>query len=140
VPLVLKADAGRVQGWASIDRPEVTVAVTRGTVFAEQAQAYFPHARLLTVEAPARDFQEVLAGRARVALTSNVEAAALIAAHPDLTIARVEAPRAIRLGAFMLDRDDQIWINFVDDWVQMTRATGFLAHLEARWGLSLPVR
>ena len=43
-----------------------------------QAKSYFPNAQIKAIESPARDFQEVLAGRADAHITSNVEAATLV--------------------------------------------------------------
>jgi cyclohexadienyl dehydratase len=135
VPMTLKANLPRFQGWSSIDKPDVTVAVTLGTVFDEQARAFFPTARIKAVEAPARDFQEVLTGRSLVSITSNVEAAALIEAYPELAVVPVDGPRATRPGAFLLAREDQVWINFVNSWVRINHANGFFARLQERWGL-----
>jgi cyclohexadienyl dehydratase len=135
VPMTLKANLARFQGWGAIDQPDVTVAVTLGTVFDEQARAFFPKARIRAVEAPARDFQEVLAGRSLVSITSNVEAAALTQTYPELVTIPVDAPRALRPGAFLMDPRDQVWINFVDAWVRMNHANGFFADLQQRWGL-----
>ena len=52
----------------------MTVAATLGTTQEKQVKQFFPNATHKIVEAPARDFQEVLAGRADAHITSNVEA------------------------------------------------------------------
>ena len=69
VPLTLKKNAGRFKDWADLDKPEVTVAATLGTVQEQQVKQFFPNARHKIVESPARDFQEVLAGRADAHIT-----------------------------------------------------------------------
>ena len=136
VPMTLKANAERFKGWESMDDPEVTVAVTLGTVFEAQAKSFFPHAKIVSVEAPARDYQEVLAGRALVSITSNVEAAALMKTHPDLVTVPVDKARARRPGAFLLPQNDQIWINFINQWVEMKKAEGFFDALHEKWQIS----
>jgi cyclohexadienyl dehydratase len=136
VPVTLRRNLERFDGWASIDAPDVTVAVTLGTVFEQQARQYFTQAQIRTVEAPARDFQEVLAGRSLVSITSNVEAAALIETYPELAVVPVDRARSQRPGAFLLPQDDQIWINFVNHWVKMNHANGFFAELSAKWRLA----
>ncbi|MGI9500679.1 MAG: transporter substrate-binding domain-containing protein, partial [Geminicoccaceae bacterium] len=78
VPMALKENVDKFDGWESINNAETAVAVTLGTVFEAQARGYFPDAEIVSVEAPARDYQEVLAGRAMVSVTSNVEAASLL--------------------------------------------------------------
>lgn len=136
VPMTLRANLDRFAGWESIDRPDVTVAVTLGTVFEEQAKQYFPNARIVAVEAPARDYQEVLAGRALVSITSNVEAAALVETYPELAVVPVEEARSRRPGAFLLPQDDQIWINYVNHWIRLRTTDGTFAELMRKWKIA----
>ena len=49
------------------------MATTLGTTFEKRVREWFPNADIKVVEAPARGFQEVLAGRADVFITSNIE-------------------------------------------------------------------
>ena len=44
----------------------------------EKAKEFFPKSKLKSIEAPARDFQEVLAGRADGNITSSLEANKLV--------------------------------------------------------------
>lgn len=136
VPMTLRANLGRFSGWESIDRPDVTVAVTLGTVFEEEAKRYFPRARIVAVEAPARDYQEVLAGRALVSITSNVEAAALTETYPELAVIPVSEARSRRPGAFLLPQEDQIWINYVNHWIRLRRTDGTFEELMSRWKIA----
>lgn len=133
VPMTLAANGDRFTGWDSIDSPDVTVAVTLGTVFEQQARQFFPKARIIAVESPARDFQEVLAGRALVAITSNVEASTLRETYPELVTVQVDRARARRPGAFLLPQSDQVWINFVNHWVRLNHANGVLEELQRKW-------
>jgi cyclohexadienyl dehydratase len=136
VPLTLKANLEQLEGWDSIDRPEVTVAVTLGTVFEQQAKAYFKNARIVAVEAPARDYQEVLAGRALVSITSNIEAASLTKTYPELAAVPVDRLRSRRPGAFLLPQKDQVWINYVNDWVELKHTEGLFAELMQKWQIA----
>lgn len=136
VPLTLKSNLGKFTGWDSIDKPEVTVATTLGTVFEAQAKTFFPSATLVSVEAPARDFQEVLAGRAMVSITSNVEAAALTETYPELAIVPVDRQRAKRPGAFLVAQDDFVWINFLNQWIALKKADGWLDQLHETWKIA----
>lgn len=54
-----------------------------GTTQEKQVQEFFPNAQHKIVESPARDYQEVLAGRAQAHITSNVEAKKLVEEYPD---------------------------------------------------------
>jgi len=135
VPLTLKKNAGRFKDWADLDKPEVTVAATLGTVQEQQVKQFFPNAKHKIVEAPARDFQEVLAGRADAHITSNVEAATLVERYPEMMIVPVAAPRARTPIAMMLPQDDQVWINYVNHWIRLKRARGFFDELALKWRL-----
>ena len=123
VPMTLEENVGRFDGWDSINNVDTTVAVTLGTVFEAQARGYFPDAEIVSVEAPARDYQEVLAGRAMVSITSNVEAASLLKTYPELAVIPVDKARSRRPGAFLLDQNDQVWINYVNHWVDLKHPT-----------------
>jgi cyclohexadienyl dehydratase len=133
VPMTLQENLKRFAGWDSINQADITVAVTLGTVFEAQARAYFPDADIKTVEAPARDFQEVLARRALVSVTSNIEAASLMETYPELTTVPVDALRSRRPGAFLLPQGDQIWINYVNHWISLRKTEGFFETLDRRW-------
>ena len=133
VPVVRKKDLEQFKGWHKINQRNVNVAVTLGTVFEQEAREYFPRARIRPVEAPARDFQELLSGRADVALTSNLEAAKLIQKYPNLAVAPVKEPRKTKSLAILLPQDDQIWINYVNHWIELKQAQGFFQKLEKKW-------
>ncbi|MEZ5932211.1 MAG: transporter substrate-binding domain-containing protein [Alphaproteobacteria bacterium] len=135
VPMTLKANVEKFDGWDSINNGDTAVAVTLGTVFEAQARDYFPNAQIVSVEAPARDYQEVLAGRAMVSITSNVEAASLIKTYPELTVIPVDEARSRRPGAFLLDQGDQIWINYVNHWIDLKTTEGYFDQLALKWGL-----
>ncbi|WP_281647042.1 transporter substrate-binding domain-containing protein [Parendozoicomonas sp. Alg238-R29] len=132
VPLVKRSDLEKFTGWDSINNSSVKVAVTLGTVFEQEAKDYFPDATLKSVEAPARGFQELLSGRAQVALTSNLEASKLVAKYQNLVVLPV-APRKAKPLAILLPQDDQVWINYVNHWITFRKAQGFFSELEQRW-------
>jgi cyclohexadienyl dehydratase len=87
----------------------------------------------MAVEAPARDFQEVLSGRAMISITSNLEAAKLIQTHPDLAVVPVESPRSLADLAFMVAQDDQVWLNFLNHWISIKQNRGFFRSLQRKW-------
>jgi len=94
VPLTLAKNADRFSDWADLDKADVKVAATLGTTQEKQVKDFFPNAEHTIVEAPARDFQEVLAGRADAHITSNVEAYKLVEKYPQMMIVPVSAPKA----------------------------------------------
>ena len=78
VPLMLRKNKGKYNSWEDLNNPSVTVAVTLGTVQEKRAETLFDNSKIIKVSSPARDFQEVLAGRADISMTSNLEAAKLV--------------------------------------------------------------
>lgn len=136
VPLTLKENAGKFNDWADLDKAGVIVAATLGTTQEQQVKQFFPSAEHKIVEAPARDFQEVLAGRADASITSNVEAYKLVEKFPKLMVVPVSEARARTPIAMLLPQDDQVWINYVNTWIQLKAERGFFDMLAKKWKLS----
>ena len=123
------------QSWEDINKSDVVVAVTLGTTQEMQAKSYFPDAQIKAIESPARDFQEVLAGRADAHITSNVEAATLVETYPELAIVPVEEPKSPTPLAWLIDQNDQVWINYINHWIELKKAQGFFDGLMSKWNL-----
>ena len=60
VPLILAKNSSKFKDWGDLDKAGVTVAATLGTTQEKQVKNYFPNAQHKIVEAPARDFQDLL--------------------------------------------------------------------------------
>lgn len=135
VPLILAKNADKYKDWADLDKPEVTVAATLGTTQEKQVKDFFPNAKHQIVEAPARDFQEVLAGRADAHITSNVEANKLVEKYPQMMIVPVSRPKAPTPIAMLLPQADQVWINYVNTWIALQQERGLFDELGKKWKL-----
>ena len=134
VPLISKKGGAKLNTWESINNPNVTVAVLMGTVFDQQARAIFPKAKVRAVEKPATGYQEVLAGRAQVTITSNVEAATLMKTYPDLQqVGTSSEMRNKRPFTYPMPQGDEVWLTFVNNWISLKEAEGFFAALETKW-------
>lgn len=137
VALTLKVNASRFRSWDDVDQEGVTVAVTLGTVFEDQAKAMFSVADIKSVEAPARDYQEVLAGRTEVSITSTFEASKLVETYPELVIVPVDSPKFQNAIGILVSQSDQTLINYINVWITMQNYGGFLDDLRAKWLPSL---
>ncbi len=135
VPLTLKKNADRFKDWGDLDKAGVTVAATLGTTQEKQVKQFFPSAKHKIVEAPARDFQEVLAGRADAHITSNVEAYKLVEKYPQMLVVPVSQPKARTPIAMLLPQADQVWINYINTWIALKTERGFFAALGRKWKL-----
>lgn len=137
VPLINAKDTDRFKDWDDLNAAGVKVAATLGTTQEQQVKSFFPDAEHVIVDAPARDFQEVLAGRADAHITSNVEARQLVKRYPQLMIVPVSEPRARALVAMLLPQDDQVWINYVNTWISTKKESGFFDELAVKWSVPL---
>lgn len=133
-PFTLKDKVDQFDGYESINQPGVKVATTLGTTFEKRVREWFPNADIKVVEAPARGFQEVLAGRADVFITSNIEGSTLEQKFPVVRVPGAEA-RSPSPIAMLLPQADQVWINYVNNWVKVKQAQGFFETTKAKWGL-----
>lgn len=133
-PFTLKENAAKFDGYDSINKEGVTVATTLGTTFESLAKEWFPNADIKVVEAPARGYQEVIAGRADVFITSNIEGSTLNKKFPIMRV-NGAGPRAPSPIAMLLPQTDQVWINYVNNWVKVKKARGFFDATAAKWGL-----
>ena len=136
VPLTLKKNASLFKDWSDLNSSSVTVAATLGTAQEQRVKQYFPDAKYKIVEAPARDFQEVLAGRADAHVTSNVEAATLVEKYSQLMVLPVSKTKSPTPIAMLLPQGDQVWINYVNTWIALKTERGFFAALGRKWQLS----
>ncbi len=134
-PFTTSDKIDRFDGWDSINQPDVRVAATLGTTFERYVREWFPNAEIVIVDAPVLGHQEVLAGRADVFVTSNIEGATLIAEFPNVAQIPVDGSRAPSPIAMLLPRDDQVWINYVNSWITIQETRGFFEEVAARYGL-----
>lgn len=135
VPFTTEANEARFDGWDSINKSDVRVATTLGTTFEKQVKEWFTDAEIIIVEAPARGFQEVLSGRADVFVTSNIEGSELLQKFSNLRQISVDEARSPTPIAMLLPQNDQVWINYINSWIELKKAQGFFEDTAAKWGL-----
>jgi len=134
VPLVLKKNSKKFSTWDSLNKKGVTIATTLGTSQEEKAKEFFPKSKLNSVEAPARDFQEVLAGRADGNITSSTEANKLVIKYPQLAIVP-DGEKNPAFLAMMVPKGDDKWNSYVNDWIKKKKSSGFFTNLLAKYNL-----
>lgn len=133
IALTLEENASKFKSWDDVNQKDVSVAVTLGTNFEGLAKENLPEADLVSVEAPAQGYQEVLTGRSVIALTSSTEAAGLIKRYPNLRIIRADAKFGKQIHGYILPQDDFVWTNYINGWLNLREADGFLPKLRAKW-------
>ena len=133
VPMMLRKNKGKYNSWENLNNPSVKVAVTLGTVQEKRAEDRFNKSEIIKVSSPARDYQEVLAGRADISMTSNLEAAKLVEKYPELMIVPVQKGKNPTPLAMLLPQADQVWINYVNHWIVLKSERGFFDQLKVKW-------
>jgi cyclohexadienyl dehydratase len=134
VPLVLKKNLKKYSTWNSLNNKNVTIATTLGTSQEEKAKEFFPKSKLKSVEAPARDFQEVLSGRADGNITSSTEANKLVIKYPQLVIVK-DGEKNPAFLAMMVGKNNKAWNDYVSKWIKGKKASGFFDTLLAKYNL-----
>ena len=134
VPLVLKKNLKKYSTWKSLNNKDVTIATTLGTSQEEKAKEFFPLSKLQSVESPARDFQEVLAGRADGNITSSTEANKLVIKYPQLAIVQ-DGEKNPAFLAMMVPKKDSVWNEYVSNWIEKKKSSGFFEQLLAKYSL-----
>ena len=134
VPLVLKKNLKKFPTWDSLNNKNVTIATTLGTSQEEKAKEFFPKSKLKSVEAPARDFQEVLAGRADGNITSSTEANKLVIKYPQLMIVP-DGEKNPAFLAMMVAKNDKVWNDYVSKWINDKKSSGFFKSLLTKYNL-----
>ena len=135
VAMTLSKNSNSIDSWEKINNSDISVAVTLGTVFEGEAKKSFPDSKIIAVEAPAREYQEVLSGRADVSLTSKVDAVKLVKLYPELSIVNLNEPKNAKLFAILLPRGDQEWINYLNHWIADQKNQGFFNQTADKFGL-----
>lgn len=135
MPLTRKDVADRFKSWDDLNDPNVTIAYNLGTSFAEFVDNELPAAKVKKVESPARDWQELLTGRADVTISSILEASVLSQKHDNLIpLFQDDVRNSVPLG-FLVVQDDPVWLNFMNNWVMLKQSLGFFKALNKKWGI-----
>jgi cyclohexadienyl dehydratase len=133
VPLMNIEKKGEYKSWEDINTSNTIVAVTMGTVQEKRAKILFNKAKIITVSSPARDYQEILSGRADICMTSNLEASNLVKKYSKLMVVPVKEGKSPTPLAMLLPQNDQVWINYVNHWIKLKQEGGFFDEIETKW-------
>jgi len=133
VPVVRKADASKYSKWQDLDTPDTTIAVMLGTSAEKTVKASFTKAKIISVEPPAQDWQEVLAGRAKAAINDNLSYARVVKRNPTLSMVDVEHPLSASLNGLMTVQGDQVWLNWLNAFIAIHKEDGFFDRLHEKW-------
>jgi cyclohexadienyl dehydratase len=134
VPLILKKDDGKFASWREMDQAGVKLAVMAGTSAEESAKKSFSKAEIVSITAPALDYQELLAGRVTAAITDTVFIKkALTQYEKDFAVVDPDHPIEGQPISMMMLQGDQVWLNWVNTWIDLKKQSGFFDALFQKW-------
>ncbi len=134
LPLTRDEIADRFKTWEDLNSPDVTIGYNLGTSFADFVKTNLPKAKIKEVESPARDWQELLAGRVDVTISSILEAGKLSSTHEALEIPFQDVANSLPLS-FIAPQGDHVWLGFLNNWMAMKKESGYFKALNETWGI-----
>lgn len=119
---------GPVSDWADIDKPGIRVAVTLGSYIEPFMKGYLKNAELIAVAPPASREGELMANRADVIMT-DYPTAIKVTDEFDWALT-VKPTETLRLTpyAYVVPQGDQIWLNYINLFVDTIKMDGRLQH------------
>jgi len=125
--LVAAADSDREPTIGGYNVADTTITALQGSSAAEQVTTQFAEATL--AEFPQQDaaFLEVASGRADAIVVESYLAERFIQANPgDLEIVQLDSPLQIEYGAYALPLGDDLFLNYLNRWLQYYKNNGTL--------------
>jgi ABC-type amino acid transport substrate-binding protein len=125
--LVAAAGTDREPTIGGYNVADTTITALQGSTAAEQVSTQFPEATL--AEFPQQDaaFLEVAAGRADAIVVESYLAERFIQANPDdLEIVPLDSPLQIEYGAYAIPLGDDLFLNYLNRWLQYYKNNGTL--------------
>jgi cyclohexadienyl dehydratase len=132
-PLIRAADRQRFKSLADVDQPGVKIGVNPGGTNQRFVEANIKKAAVVVIEKNLSIPEKIAAGEVDVMITDNVEA--MLVAKQDSRLFAVDPENTYTKDDFgyLLPRDDQTWINYVDLWLDLMRLKGEIARLQQKW-------
>ena len=118
---------GTITSWADIDKPDHTVAVTLGSYIEPFMKTYLKNAKVVSVAPPATREQELMARRVDAEIV-DYPTAQKVTADFDWA-ATIEPPTKLLATpfAYVVSPGDQIWLNYLNLFVETIKRDGRLA-------------
>ncbi len=123
---VTRKDHPKLKTWANLDQDGIVVAVVLGSYVETFMKGYLKKAKVLPVQPPATREGEVAAKRADILMTDYPIAKKLEALHDWTSIVAPTEPLAVTPYAYAVAPGDQIWLNYINLFVQTIKRDGRL--------------
>jgi ABC-type amino acid transport substrate-binding protein len=126
---------GKVKAWADLDQPGVKIATLLGSYIETVAKGYFKNATIVSVQPPTTREAELAAGRVDAIL---VDYPTVLRAKEEFDWAASISPPeklAPTLVAYAVSPGDQIWLNYVNLFIDTIKLDGRLATIAKKYKL-----
>lgn len=128
LPVVNVKNQSVLKGWDALNKPEVTIVTSPGTIFIDVIKENAPEAKLVLADNHDIGMKMVQSGSADASVTSIIEYtnSGFRELYPDLVTA-VRAKNYTNPIPYVaqLPQKDQEWINLVNSWLESKKAEGF---------------
>jgi len=111
----------------------VSLAARTGTTAASAAARFMPKAKLRLFDDEAQAFQELLLGRVHAVVASAPLPAFQAIAYPDRLFLPLKEEFTREPIGFAIRKDDLDSLNFLDNWIRVTEAEGWLKERKQYW-------
>ncbi|POR04058.1 amino acid ABC transporter substrate-binding protein [Alkalispirochaeta sphaeroplastigenens] len=113
--------------------PQVVITARIGTTAADAAERTFPKAQHRFFDDESRAVQEILNGRAHALVASAPLPAFQVVENPDRLFLPIQGTFTREPIGFALPKGDVDILNFVNSWITVVEAEGWLAERKAYW-------
>ncbi|MDA8124290.1 MAG: transporter substrate-binding domain-containing protein [Deltaproteobacteria bacterium] len=118
---------------ADFNRPNVTIAARTGTTAATAVTRLMPKAKLRLFDDESQAIQELLLGRVHAVVASAPLPAFQAIAHPDRLFLPLKEDFTQEPIGFAIRKGDPDSLNFLDNWIRVTEAEGWLKERKHYW-------
>lgn len=132
-PLTRCENVSKFQTVEAIDQPSVRVIANPGGSNERFARTRLSHAKLTMHPDNLTIFDELIKGQADVFVTEAAEAIVQSKAHPELCAVNPDKPLQYAEMAYLLPQGDDVFKQFVDQWLHLSQASGEYAQIRAKW-------
>jgi len=134
---IVKKDDNRFNTFKDLDRSDISISLAEGWTSSEYAKQNLtkPQFKMISVSGDAfNQLDEVLFGRADVALNDVPTIAQYVKAHKDKVKAIfLDNPPSVVPGSFIVPKENQELINFLNTSIEVLKANGTLRKLDEKW-------
>jgi polar amino acid transport system substrate-binding protein len=126
--------AGGFSSFDDFNKPNVTIAVRRGSSNVEWMKKHFPNAEYTYFDSDPLAFQEVLNGNAHGVVSAEPKPSLYTLANSD-TLFKPFGDDKYNFypGGFAIRKGDPDFLTFLNTWIQLYMANGWLAERRAYW-------